>query len=79
VNRSGGSRRRKGSHEQTGGDRAAAPAGGGPDGLDDTRVDVRSIAPGQATGVHSHPCHVIGHIAEGTAILEVEGQPPQRY
>ena len=44
-----------------------------------TKVDVRSIrfAPGQTTGVHSHPCHVIGYIAEGTAILEVEGQPPQ--
>ena len=27
-----------------------------------TRVDVRSIrfAPGQATGPHRHPCHVIG-------------------
>jgi quercetin dioxygenase-like cupin family protein len=44
------------------------------------KVDVRSIrfAPRQATGVHSHPCHVIGYIAEGTAILEIEGQPPQR-
>ena len=45
-----------------------------------TKVDVRSIrfAPGQETGVHSHPGHVIGYIAEGSAILEVEGQPPQR-
>jgi len=44
-----------------------------------TRVDVRSIrfAPGQATGPHRHPCHVIGYIAEGAAILEVDGQPPQ--
>jgi quercetin dioxygenase-like cupin family protein len=44
-----------------------------------TRVDVRSIRfePGQATGLHRHPCHVIGYIAEGAAVLEVEGQPPQ--
>ena len=45
-----------------------------------TKVDVRAIrfGPGQATGVHSHPCQVIGYIAAGTAILEIEGQPPQR-
>ncbi len=45
-----------------------------------TKVDVRAIrfGPGQATGIHSHPCHVIGYIAEGAAILEIEGQPPQR-
>ncbi|HLJ85404.1 MAG TPA: cupin domain-containing protein [Candidatus Angelobacter sp.] len=43
-------------------------------------VEVRSIrfAPGQETGVHSHPCPVIGYIAEGSAILQVEGQPEQR-
>ena len=45
-----------------------------------TKVDVRAIrfGPGQATGIHWHPCQVIGYIAEGTAILEIEGQPPQR-
>jgi mannose-6-phosphate isomerase-like protein (cupin superfamily) len=45
-----------------------------------TKVDVRALrfAPGQATGVHSHPGHVVGYIVEGTAILEVEGQPEQR-
>jgi quercetin dioxygenase-like cupin family protein len=43
-----------------------------------TKVDVRSIrfAPGQATGVHSHPCHVIGYIAEGTAIRSTSSRPP---
>ncbi|HEY7039399.1 MAG TPA: cupin domain-containing protein [Methylomirabilota bacterium] len=51
--------------------------------LDDwptTKVDVRSIrfGPGQQTGVHSHPCHVVGYIAEGAAILQVDGQPAQR-
>ena len=45
-----------------------------------TKVDVRAIrfGPGQTTGIHSHPGQVIGYIAEGAAILEVEGQPPQR-
>ena len=45
-----------------------------------TNVDVRAIrfGPGQETGIHSHPCHVIGYIAEGAAILEIAGQPEQR-
>jgi len=42
-------------------------------------VDIREIrfAPGQKTNRHLHPCTVVGYIAEGTAILEIEGQPPQ--
>jgi quercetin dioxygenase-like cupin family protein len=42
-------------------------------------VDVREIrfVPGQQTGRHFHPCPVIGYVAEGTAILEIEDQPPQ--
>ena len=45
-----------------------------------TKVDVRAIrfGPGQETGIHSHPCHVIAYIAEGAAILEIAGQPAQR-
>lgn len=45
-----------------------------------TKVDVRAIrfGPGQMTGLHVHPCHVVGYVAVGTAILQVEGQPPQR-
>ena len=45
-----------------------------------TKVDVRAIrfGPGQATGIHSHPCHVVGYIAEGAVILEIAGQPEQR-
>ncbi|HVT98653.1 MAG TPA: cupin domain-containing protein [Acidobacteriaceae bacterium] len=43
------------------------------------RVDVREIrfAPGQRTTRHLHPCTVVGYIAEGNAILEIEGQPAQ--
>jgi quercetin dioxygenase-like cupin family protein len=39
-------------------------------------VDVREIrfAPGQRTTRHLHPCMVVGYIAEGAAVLEVEGQ-----
>jgi quercetin dioxygenase-like cupin family protein len=42
-------------------------------------VDVRRIrfSPGQQTGRHLHPCPVVGYVVEGTAILEVEGQPAQ--
>ena len=42
-------------------------------------VDVREIRfePGQETGRHLHPCPVFGYIAEGTAVVEVEGRPAQ--
>ena len=45
-----------------------------------TKVDVREIvfAPGQETGLHKHACPVFGYIAEGEAVLEVEGERPQR-
>jgi len=42
-------------------------------------VDIREIrfAPGQRTTRHLHPCTVVGYVAEGAAILEIEGQPAQ--
>ena len=33
--------------------------------------------PGQLGGRYKHPCPVVGHILEGTAVLEIEGQPAQ--
>jgi len=44
-----------------------------------TSVEVREIAfeAGQETGRHLHPCPVVGHIVEGTAIIQVEGRDPQ--
>jgi len=44
-----------------------------------TSVDVREItfAPSQQTGKHLHPCPVVGYIARGAAILQIEGQPAQ--
>lgn len=45
-----------------------------------TKVDVRAIrfGPGQTTGLHSHPGQVVGYIAAGAAILQIEGRPAQR-
>ena len=45
-----------------------------------TRVDVREITfqPGQETGLHRHPCPVFGYIAEGEAVLQVEGERAQK-
>ena len=42
-------------------------------------VDVREIVfvPGQQTGRHSHPCPVLGYIAEGTAFMQIEGRELQ--
>jgi len=42
-------------------------------------VDVRSIClgPGQSAGRHLHPCPVVGYIAAGTAVYQIEGQPLQ--
>jgi quercetin dioxygenase-like cupin family protein len=42
-------------------------------------VDVRKItlAPGQKTGRHLHPCAVVGYVASGTAVFQVETEPAQ--
>jgi quercetin dioxygenase-like cupin family protein len=41
------------------------------------RVEIKEIelAPGQRAGLHRHPCNVVGYIAHGTIVYEVEGQP----
>jgi len=46
-----------------------------------TSVDVREInfEPGQMTGRHLHPCPVLGYIVEGTATLQIEGQPADAF
>ena len=45
-----------------------------------TSVDVRQITfmPNQQTGKHRHPCPVVGYIAWGTAIFQIEGQPARQ-
>ena len=44
-----------------------------------TSADVREIRllPGQRGGRHLHPCSVLGYIAEGTAVYQIEGDPEQ--
>lgn len=44
-----------------------------------TSVDVRKItlAPGQKSGRHLHPCPVVGYIASGTGFCQIEGQPAE--
>ena len=43
------------------------------------RVEIKQIdfAPDQKTGVHQHPCPVVGYVARGTILFQVEGQPPK--
>lgn len=42
------------------------------------RVEIKRIdfAPGQKTGLHRHPGPVVGYVAHGTILFQVEGQPP---
>jgi quercetin dioxygenase-like cupin family protein len=41
------------------------------------RVEIKQIdfAPGQATGLHTHPCPVVGYVASGSVTFQVEGHP----
>jgi quercetin dioxygenase-like cupin family protein len=41
-----------------------------------TSVDVREIVlqPSQMSGRHLHPCAVLGYIAEGVAVFQIEGE-----
>ncbi|HLH01955.1 MAG TPA: cupin domain-containing protein [Bryobacteraceae bacterium] len=42
-------------------------------------VDVREIrfSPNQKTGLHEHPCPVVGYVVSGTILFHVEGHEPQ--
>jgi quercetin dioxygenase-like cupin family protein len=42
-------------------------------------VDVRRItlAAGQKTGRHLHPCPVVGYVASGTGFYQIEGEPTE--
>lgn len=44
-----------------------------------TNVDIRRItlAPGQKSGRHVHPCPVVGYIASGTAFCRIEDEPAE--
>ena len=36
-----------------------------------------NFPPGQHTGAHLHPCPVVGYIATGGVIFQIDGQAPQ--
>lgn len=40
------------------------------------RVEIKQIdfAPGQASGLHTHPCPVAGYVARGSVAFQVEGE-----
>jgi len=40
-------------------------------------VEIREIrfGPGQQTGLHRHPCPVLGYVAKGTILFQVDGEP----
>ena len=42
-------------------------------------VEVKQIdfAPSQQTGLHNHPCPVVGYIVKGTVLFQVEGEEPR--
>ena len=41
------------------------------------RVEIMEIrfVPGQETGFHRHPCPVVGYIADGTILFQIDGEP----
>ncbi len=44
------------------------------------RVEIKQIelAPGQATGLHRHPCPVLGYVAAGLIEFQIDGEAAQR-
>jgi quercetin dioxygenase-like cupin family protein len=44
------------------------------------KVEIKEIVfqPGQKTGLHFHPCPVVGYIAEGTAVFQIEGSEERK-
>jgi quercetin dioxygenase-like cupin family protein len=46
---------------------------------DVARVEIKQIdlAPAQQSGLHRHPCPVVGYVASGTIRFQVDGQPAQ--
>ena len=42
-------------------------------------VEIKQIdfAPSQKTGLHNHPCPVVGYIEKGTVLFQVEGEEPR--
>ncbi len=43
------------------------------------QIWVADIAPGAATGKHSHPTPRFVYVLEGAVVLELDGRPPQTF
>jgi len=43
------------------------------------RIEIKQIdfGPSLATGLHNHPCPVVGYIARGSVNFQVQGEPPK--
>jgi quercetin dioxygenase-like cupin family protein len=46
-------------------------------GKDVSRVQIKEVdfAPSQRSGLHLHPCLVVGYVATGTILFQIEGGP----
>jgi quercetin dioxygenase-like cupin family protein len=44
-----------------------------------SQVEIVQIdpAPGQKTGLHRHPCPVVGYVAKGTIMFQPDGEAPR--
>jgi quercetin dioxygenase-like cupin family protein len=44
------------------------------------RVEIQQIElpPGQAVGLHRHPCPVVGYVVAGAINFQIEGEPTRR-
>jgi quercetin dioxygenase-like cupin family protein len=43
--------------------------------VDNVQAKEITLIPGQRAPLHRHPCPVVGYIAEGTLIYQIQGQP----
>jgi quercetin dioxygenase-like cupin family protein len=47
----------------------------GPPAIERAHISRVELAPGQAAGLHRHPCHVIGYVISGTIRFQIAQQP----
>jgi quercetin dioxygenase-like cupin family protein len=45
--------------------------------VDNVQAKEITLEAGQRAPLHQHPCPVIGYVAEGTIIYQIQGQPAQ--
>jgi len=45
--------------------------------VDNVQVKEITMNPGQHAPRHQHPCPVVGYVAEGSVIYQIQGQPAQ--